>query len=107
MSEFTKQKQWAEVESTAQSIIEEVAENGEDLNDYLFETIDSSEYAIYNYYHLPIIQFSDNEDYYIDNFGSDDAANVLKDKGLTGLHAAIAFWAFYADVSDKISELSQ
>lgn len=76
------------------------------LNDsILHETIDGSEYIIYNCYHLPIIQFSDNEDYYIDNFGSESLEHSLKEGGLSGLHCAIAFYALYADVSERMYEI--
>ena len=68
------------------------------INDSLLrETIDGHEWIIYYSYNLDVIQHSDNEDYMIDNFGIDEAGFILKDKGLSGLHSAIAFWALYAD----------
>lgn len=75
------------------------------LNDSLLhETVDDSEYVIYNHYHLPIIQYSDNCDYYIDNFGGDDAAYVIKEKGLDYLHMTIAYWCLYADIQELLEE---
>ena len=113
MSEFTKSQYYAKVEEYAKMVVSEAMDTADNnvpdavylISDLLLEEVDSSQYAIYTFYHLPIIQYSDNEDYYIDNFGSNEAANVLKEKGLSGLHAAIAFWAFYADIQDKISNL--
>ncbi len=75
------------------------------LNDSLLhETVDGSEYVIYNHYHLPIIQYSNNCDYYIDNFGGDDAAYVIKEKGLDGLHMVVAYWCLYADIQELLEE---
>lgn len=113
MTIITNAQYWIEVESVAANIACEAmqtAKNDRDeaediINDSLLhETIDGHEWIIYTAYHLPILQISDNTDYYIDNFGSDDAGYVLKNKGLDGLHQTIAFFAFYADVNDKISE---
>ena len=75
------------------------------LNDSLLhETVDGCEYVIYNHYHLPIIQYSGNCDYYIDNFGGDDAAYVIKEKGLDHLHMTIAYWCLYADIQELLEE---
>ena len=75
------------------------------LNDSLLhETIDGSEYVIYNHYHLPIIQYSDNCDYMADNLGDDCVAYALKNGGIQGLHQAIAYWALYADVQEVLEE---
>lgn len=113
MTIITTSQYWIEVEAVAANIASEAmqtASNDRDeaediINDSLLhETIDGHEWIIYTAYHLPILQISDNTDYYIDNFGSDDAGYVLKNKGLDGLHQTIAYFAFYADVNDKISE---
>ena len=113
MSNITSSQYWNEVQSMAVSIAEDAMsycdnnrEDAEELiNDSLLhETIDGHQWIIYYAYNLDVYQYSDNSEYYIDNFGSDDAAYVLKEKGLDGLHQALAFWALYADVQDKISE---
>jgi len=73
------------------------------INDRLLhETIDGHQWVIYNSYNASVMSFSDNEDYYIDNFGTEDAGIVLKERGLSGLHNAIAFWAMYADVQEEL-----
>lgn len=113
MSNITSSQYWNEVQSTAVSIAEDAMshcdnnrEEAEELiNDsLLYETIDGHQWIIYYAYNLDVYQYSDNSDYYIDNFGGDDAAYVLKEKGLDGLHQALAFWSLYADVQDKIGE---
>ena len=113
MSNITSSQYWNEVQSLAVSIAEDAMlscdnnrEDAEELiNDSLLhETIDGHQWIIYYAYNLDVYQYSDNSDYYIDNFGGDDAAYVLKEKGLDGLHQALAFWALYSDVQDKISE---
>ena len=74
------------------------------INDcILHQQIDSHQYAIYNAYHLPILQYSDNAEYMVDNFGGDSVEHAIK-QGVSSLFAAMAFWAFYADVSDQLTE---
>ena len=113
MTEITSSEYWTEVQSLADSIASEaMADNDndreaaeEDINDSrLHETIDGHQWIIYNAYNLPVMQFSDNADYYIDNFGGDDAGHILKERGIDGLHTVIAFWALYADVQDRLSD---
>ena len=113
MSNITSSQYWNEIQSLAVSIAEDAmsyCDNNHDeaeelINDSLLrETIDGHQWIIYYAYNLDVYQYSDNSDYYINNFGGDDAAFVLKEKGLDGLHQALAFWSLYADVQDKISE---
>ena len=113
MSNITSSQYWNDVQSLAVSIAEDAmsyCDNNRDeaeelINDSLLhETIDGLQWIIYYAYNLDVYQYSDNSDYYIDNFGGDDATYVLKEKGLDGLHQALAFWALYADVQDKIGE---
>lgn len=75
------------------------------INDSLLhEWIDGHEWIIYYRFHLPILQHSDNSDYMLDNLGADYAASELKEKGLSGLHCALAYWAMYADIMDILNE---
>ena len=113
MSNITSSQYWNEIQSMAVSIAEDAmssCDNNRDeakelINDsLLFETIDGHQWVIYYAYNLDVYQHSNNPDYYIDNFGGDDAALVLKEKGLDGLHNVLAFWSLYADVQDKIEE---
>ena len=113
MPNITSSQYWNEVQSLAVSIVEDAMlhcdnnrEEAEELiNDSLLhKTIDRHQLVIYYAYNLDVYQYSGNSDYYIDNFGWDDAAYILKEKGLDGLHQALAFWSLYADVQDKIGE---
>ena len=70
----------------------------------LHEIIDGSEFVIYNHHNLNVIKFSDNDEYAIDNFGSEWAGSTLKEGGLSGLHNGIAFWALYADVQECLND---
>jgi len=75
----------------------------EAINDHLLhETIDGHQWVIYNGYNMDVMKYSRNEDYYIDNFGDEDAGQALKERGLSGLHNVIAFWAMYADVQEQL-----
>ena len=113
MPNITSSQYWNEVQSLAVTIAEEAmlhCENNRDeaeelINDSLLhETIDGHQWIIYYAYNLDVYQYSENSDYYIDNFGGDDTAYVLKEKGLDGLHQVLAYWSLYADVQDKIGE---
>ena len=113
MSNITSSQYWTEVQSLANQIAQDAmsqcdndrSDAEELINDSLLhETIDGHQWIIYYAYNIDVYQLSDNSDYYIDNFGGDDAAYVLKEKGLDGLHQALAYWSLYADVQDKISE---
>lgn len=113
MSNITSSQYWTEVEALANMIAVNAMQScdndrsdAEDLiNDSLLhETVDSHEWIIYYAYNLDVIQHSDNEDYYIDEFGIENAGEELKNRGLSGLHAAIAFWCLYEDVQGMVSD---
>ena len=108
---ITYQEYWKEVNELADSIAcEAMADNDndreaaeEDIFDFrLHETIDGHQWVIYYSYNPDVIQHSDNDEYYLDNFGSEALERSLKEGGLSTLHCHIAFWALYADVSDRI-----
>jgi len=101
-----------EVQALADSIAADcMAENDNDRKEaeelinetHLHETIDGHQWIIYNSYNLSVLQFSDNDEYMADNFGGDSLEAALKE-GLSNLHQALAFWALYADVQEKISD---
>ena len=96
-----------EIAKLAEEVIEEAkqrATNAEEIEEIarelLFEFVEAHKYAIYNKYHLPILEISENAEYMIDNVGG--AEEALKKGGLSGLHAELAFWAIYADTEAKI-----
>lgn len=114
---ITQSQYWAEVQSLAELIVSEAADytdcNTADTFDrdsvlerihdtVLHETIDGHQWVIYYAYNLNVLQHSDNAEYMIDNHGVESAGEILKDSGLSGLHSALAFWALYADVADRI-----
>ena len=113
MSNITSSQYWKEIQDLAISIAEDAmspCDNNRDeaeeliTDSLMHETIGAHQWVIYNAYHLELLQYSDNSDHYVDEFGADDAAIVLKERGLDGLHQALAFWALYADVQEKIEE---
>lgn len=102
-----------EVNSIAENLIAEAMAEYEndadsamdDINDTrLFETIDSHQWIIYNSYNLKVIEYSDNDEYMIDNMGEESAGEALKNGGLSRLHQALAFWAMYADVQELLQD---
>lgn len=102
---------WKEIAALADQIATEAMQDVENdreaaedaINDHiLHETIDGHQWVIYNNYNMDVMNHSENMDYYIDNFGAEDAGCVLKERGIYGLHNVIAFWCMYADVQEKI-----
>ena len=110
---MNSQEYWKEVNGLADSIACEAMQDCENDRDAaeetiwdtrLHETIDGHQWIIYYSYNLDVIKYSDNADYYSDNFGGQALAGSLEQGGLDMLHCHIAFWALYADVADKISD---
>ena len=113
MSNITSSQYWTEVQSLANQIAQDAmsqcdndrSDAEELINDSLLhETIGAHQWVIYNAYNLDLLQYSENTDYYIDNFGADDTALILKESGLNGLHQDLAFYALFADVQEKITD---
>ena len=112
MSNITSSQYWIEVEALATQIAQDAMSQCDNSRDeaeeliadsLMHETIGAHQWVIYNAYHLDVLQYSDNSDRYIDEFGTEDAALVLKESGLAGLHQALAFWALYVDVQERIA----
>ena len=113
MSNITNSQYWNEVQSLAVSIAKDAMSHCDNNRDeaeelitdsLMHETIGAHQWVIYNAYHLDLLQYSDNSDHYIDNFGADDTALILKERGLNGLHQDLAFYALFADVQEKIKD---
>lgn len=111
MIEITRGKYYEEIRSIAESIVSEsMADNGndrkaaeEDINDFrLHQTIDGHQWVIYTAYNLDVLRHSDNADACVDNFGADYAGHTLKDRGIDGLHAVMAYCAMEQDVRDYL-----
>ena len=100
---------WNEIETLADTVVEQaIKDSDNDIEDamdraldLLHEVVDGHQWIIYNSYNLDVIKWSRNEDYGIDHFGTEWLEKELK-KGLDALHNAVAFWAFYADISEKV-----
>lgn len=91
----------SEIESSADYIMREVAAEGlsfDDCQDRLHEYVDGHQWIIYNYYHLPILEYSQNE-----NYGMDEGL-VEGVKDWSDMKQAMAFWAFHADINNLLDE---
>lgn len=104
---------YKEVNSIAENLIAEAmaeydndAEQAmDDITDCrLHEAIDSHQWIIYNSYNLSIIEHSSNDEYMIDYLGVYEVEYVLHNRGLSGLHQALAYWAMYADVQELLQD---
>ena len=112
-NQITSAQYYNEVNTLAKIIAEEAMQQSgnnrsdaeELINDTLLhETIDGHQWIIYYAYNLDVYQHSDNSSYLIDNFGNEETGTILQENGIDGLHCALAFWALYADVQEKISD---
>lgn len=112
MSNFTKVAYFNNCAALGRAVLEElIDQHGLDVDacqdaayEHVSESVDSSAMAIYMQHHLPILQFSTHADYFVDEFGSESAGDVLKEEGLDGLHAAVAVYCIQADVMAWLSE---
>ena len=113
MSEITRSQYYDEIRSIASNMAEEALSDNdwdrdaaeEDISDSrLHETIDGHQWVIYTAYNLDVIRHSDNSDAYVDNFGEADAGSIIKDRGINGLHAVMAYCAMEQDVRDILSD---
>ena len=114
MDQITETSYYARIRDMAKELFTDAMEQHDNdteraqeyiQDEALHETIDGTDWAVYTCYHLPILQFSNNSDAYIDEFGAQEAGEIIKEHGLDNLHAAIAFWAMYRDVQAEIDWL--
>ena len=106
---ITEQEYVKEIKSITYDLVEEAMEQNDNeseaameaIHDHLLhELVNSQQWVIYTAYNLPVLQHSKNADYMIDNIG--DANEVLEERGLDGLHNALAYWAMYGDISETL-----
>ena len=104
---------WEEVRSIAANLVEEAMIDSsndregaeEEIQDrYLHETIDGHQWVIFNSYNLDVIKHTDNQDYMVDNIGTEELEIALKQGGINQLHTTLAFWSLYADVQDQLGD---
>lgn len=113
MTDITETKYRQQILAIAEDLATEALQDNEwnreaaleSINDTrLHETIDGHQWVIYTAYNLDVLKFSGNADAYIDNFGTDDAGSVIKERGINGLHAVMAFCAMEQDVRDVLDD---
>ena len=101
LKEITYKEYWEEIESLVEMISNEYDLTEVDLYDAIHEVIDSHEWIIYNYYNLQVLEHSDNKDYMFEQ-GLADLSNAST---IADVLNPCAYWAMYADVSEKANEL--
>lgn len=110
MSELNSSSQYfAEVTAIAQALVAECmaeCDNSRDdaeelINDSrLHETIDGHQWVIYYAYNLPVLEYSNNTEYGVDNGLVD--TSIITERSLNDFHTALAYWALYADVQEHL-----
>ena len=112
---MNSQQYWKEITEIAEQLVWYAMNEYEDENNreaaeevindsLLHETIDGHQWVIYYTHSLDVMKYSGNTDYLIENFGAEDAGNILAEGGIESLHQAIAFWAMYCDVQEKLEQ---
>lgn len=113
MNEISRQQYRDEIKSIAENMATEALDDcgwdrdaaEKDINDSrLHETIDGHQWVIYYAYNDDVLRHSENESAYEDNFGTEDMAAVIKERGFNGLKTVMAFCAMEQDVRDILSE---
>lgn len=111
MTDITRTSYNEEIRSIADELVKEAMEQcdndredaEEAINDrMLHETIDGHQWVIYTAYNMDVLRHSDSSDAYTDNFGTEDAGSVLKERGIDGLHAVMAYCAMEQDVRNQL-----
>lgn len=77
----------------------------ETVDTNVHETVDGHEWIIYTKWHAKVIDASDNEDHFIDNFGAEAAGDLIKEGGIDKLTQSIAFFALRQDVMEAAEEM--
>lgn len=116
MKEITQHSYIKEVKDLAFDLLAEtMSDNNNDrevamekIQDCLLhETIDGHEWIIYTYYNQLIVNFSNNDDAYLDVYSSEDLGELIKEKGLDAVVLSRAFYAFHQDVQDALHEIEE
>lgn len=105
---ITQQEYWAQVDDIATEIIGEalqVLRDGgnrdraeERAHDALHEMVDGHQWIIYYGYNLQVLEHTDNDDAYFDNFGPLEADSA------TDAFQKMAYAALEADVQEKLAD---
>lgn len=109
MSEKTPaQEYWNDVREYAKDILDELEirsqedfENSrDDIQDRLHETVDGSQWIIYYYRNLQVLEHTDNADY-----ADDQGFELTTNDGWRSLITQVSFWAMYGDLWQIIEAL--
>ena len=96
-----------EVQSIAETVIDEVMEHGGELSDLVHENVDGHEWIIYTAYHQQIIDNCSYNDAYLDCYGHEDLGRIMTEQGLDAVIQTRAFFALDHDVREAVEELRQ
>ena len=97
MSDDITEKQYRDdIRSIAQEAL-----TAEDPQEFIDESVDSSQWVIYTYRARHVLQYSKNEDAIVEELGEEAFSGV---SGLAELHERAAFFAMRADVLEVFEE---
>lgn len=106
---ITYQSYWKEIGEQVDEAIKDAMGDDERDKDtireacdtWLHESIDGHQWIIYNHYHADVLKFSDHEDAAEEIGGLD---GTLKEKGVSGLMAVLAFCAMKEDCMVRLDD---
>ena len=111
MSELNSSSQYyTEVAAIAAALVAECMQECDNdreaakelINDSrLHETMDGHQWVIYYSYNLPVLQYSSNTEYGVDEGFVN--ISVITERSLNDFHTALAYWALYADVQEHLN----
>lgn len=92
---------WDSVQSIATEA-KTAEKDGQDINEFVHESVDGSQWIIYTGRNLECLKETSNEDAAFDQQGSDALDGC---KSASAVYARLAFYAMQADVYEAIAEL--
>jgi hypothetical protein len=96
---MTEHEYWAEVTGIAEGANEGAKEQGVSVDQYLCEYVDAHMYVIYTFEARQVLLHSKNEDAIFDVLGEQTI------DCLTNFYSKAAYFAFLADIQDRMTRL--
>ena len=110
---LSRQEYHKEINELAHDIWSEALEQSDNdkdeaqdlVHDWIHELVDSHQWIIYTYYHNLVLHHSSNDAAYLDVYDDASLGELVKDKGVDGLHMTMAYFAMSQDIQDAIFEV--
>lgn len=86
---------FSDLEITTQ---EQYETHRDDVQDRIWQDVDSSQWIIYTYLNNKVLEYTENEDAY-----EQQGMELDTSKGFSNIRLQVAFWAMYQDVMEELN----